>query len=130
MHRPNSGCASASEAKPLGVNGALRLGRFTPRYSAPYDAEFRWAVEAYEDVTVPAGTFKAFRIVYRIAPRLATNFARQSWQSVAPSTVTLKYWYAPEVRQFVKADGDSWVVRFDLVATTLLGPLCHSQYTR
>ncbi|PYM20661.1 MAG: hypothetical protein DMD78_20410 [Candidatus Rokuibacteriota bacterium] len=99
----------------VGSQGAT-IGRFTPRYSAPYDAEFRWAVEAYEDVTVPAGTFKAFRIVYRIAPRLATNFARQSWQSVAPSTVTLKYWYAPEVRQFVKADGDSWVVRFDLVA--------------
>jgi len=99
----------------VGSQGAT-IGRFTPRYGGPYDAELRWAVEAYEDVTVPAGTFKAFRIMHRIVPRLATNFARQSWQSVTPSTLTLTYWYAPEVRQFVKADGDSWVVRFDLVA--------------
>ena len=52
-----------------------------------------WKVEAYEDVTVPAGTFKAFRVTY-------------SWRA-GPDKEWLKYstWYAPEVRQIVKVDG-------------------------
>jgi len=52
-----------------------------------------WKVEAYEDVTVPAGTFKAFRVTY-------------SWQAgPAREWVGYSTWYAPEVRQIVKVDG-------------------------
>ncbi|MBI2553050.1 MAG: CHAT domain-containing protein [Candidatus Rokubacteria bacterium] len=53
-------------------------GRSFPR------VEVTWRVEAYEDVTVPAGTFKAFRLQGR-AP--AVNFTR---------------WYAPDLRLVAK----------------------------
>jgi Caspase domain len=104
-------------AWPLQVGSrGVATGRYKPRFGVGYDADFQWSVVAWEEVTVPAGTFKAYRIVYRIAPRLAANFARPDWRSAPPSTLTLTYWYAPEIRQFVKADGDSWIVRFELVA--------------
>ncbi|HEY2995354.1 MAG TPA: caspase family protein [Methylomirabilota bacterium] len=99
----------------VGSHGAV-AGRFKPRYGEPYHADFAWQVAAWEDVTVPAGTFKAFRIVYRITPRLQSNFGPSQWRTALPSALTLSYWYAPEVRQFVKADGESWIVRFELVA--------------
>jgi hypothetical protein len=64
--------------------------------------KFTWSVEAYEEVRVPAGTFKAFRIF-------------QSWQPVAGASSVphmenrLTTWYAPELRQMVKAEGHSLV---------------------
>jgi hypothetical protein len=48
----------------------------------PFDAAYK--VEAYEDVTVPAGTFKAFRI----------SFSSTGAQDV--------YWFAPELGIFAK----------------------------
>src|SRR5262245_5531633 len=47
-------------------------------------------VEAYEDVRVPAGTFKAFRV--SIDARVVASEDR----------LVLTTWYAPELRQFVK----------------------------
>jgi hypothetical protein len=49
----------------------------------PFEATYK--VEAYEDVTVPAGTFKAFKI------SSSTNTGSQD-----------TYWFAPEVGLFVK----------------------------
>jgi hypothetical protein len=57
-------------------------------------AIFTWVVEAYEDVHVPAGTFKAYRIFFAIA---LSNKSSPSW--------SMRAWYAPEVRQLVKAEG-------------------------
>jgi hypothetical protein len=61
-------------------------GKFQASYGGPYDAQLHWEVEAYEDVTVPAGTFKAFRIAYTITPRRGdTNFGpRYPYSGAAP----------------------------------------------
>jgi len=55
-------------------------------------------VDAYEDVRVPAGVFKAFRIVQVLEPR----FLAASPQS---RRVELAFWYAPAIQQLVRADG-------------------------
>jgi hypothetical protein len=65
------------------------------------------AVDAYEEVRVPAGTFKAFRI---------TGSLRGLGDSIFDGT-TFRSWYAPEVRQLVK--GESLrisVLNFEVVA--------------
>ena len=49
-----------------------------------------WNVDAYEDVDVVAGTFKAFKISFEVVPD------RSPWRG------EFTLWYAPEVRQFVK----------------------------
>lgn len=48
--------------------------------------EDRWTVEAYEDVTVPAGTFKAFRV------RTTDNMGNDNVN-----------WFSPELGIFVKS---------------------------
>lgn len=48
--------------------------------------EVNWKVDAFEEVTVPAGTFQAFRL--------------QS--SIAPATAFSTLWYAPELNLIVK----------------------------
>ncbi|MEX2222748.1 MAG: hypothetical protein WEG40_13205, partial [Candidatus Rokuibacteriota bacterium] len=58
-----------------------------------------WKVDAYQDVRVPAGVFKAFRIVQLLEPR----FLAASPQS---RRVELVFWYAPAVQQLVRADGN------------------------
>jgi hypothetical protein len=76
-------------------------------------ASFTWSVQAYEDVQVVAGTFKAFRISLAIdvseAGVWAGGVTRRSSQLVT--------WYAPGVRQFVKAEGHGLdLLAFQLVA--------------
>ena len=70
---------------------------------------FTWSIDAYEEVSVPAGTFKAFRITYSISRVHNTTM-------FAPTT-GLKTWYAPEARQLVKmeAGGSLWL-GFQIVA--------------
>ncbi len=58
-----------------------------------------WKVDAYQDVRVPAGTFKAFRIVQVLEPR----FLAASPQS---RRLELAFWYAPTIQQIVRADGN------------------------
>lgn len=53
-----------------------------------------WEVVAYEEVTVPAGTFIAYRLT--LADASSTNLRGGG---------TFSYWYAPEVGFFVKIDG-------------------------
>jgi hypothetical protein len=58
-------------------------------------------VDAWEDVTVPAGTFKAFRISLESAP---PDRARSQIGVTAPGawTSSMVMWYAPELRRYVK----------------------------
>jgi hypothetical protein len=58
-----------------------------------------WKVDAYQDVRVPAGVFKAFRIVQVLEPRFL---------AAAPQSrrLDLVFWYAPTVQQLVRADGN------------------------
>ncbi len=58
-----------------------------------------WKVDAYQDVRVPAGVFKAFRIVQVLEPR----FLAASPQS---RRLEISLWYAPAVQQLVRADGN------------------------
>jgi hypothetical protein len=55
----------------------------------PYDN--RWKVEAFEVVTVKAGTFKAFRITWR-----QDNRGEHTWSG------TWSLWWSPEVKAYVK----------------------------
>jgi hypothetical protein len=95
-----------------GATGTLRL----PFRSAE-PANISWEVQDLEDVEVPAGKFRAFRMHYRITTIEGTNFGRQTWaSSIGPRTVFLTLWYAPEIRQLVKADSSEWQLRFNVVA--------------
>ena len=59
--------------------------RFANKYS--YDASYACSVEGEETVTVPAGTFRTLKIVYRTKSK---------------KSVTWEQWYAPEVRMWVR----------------------------
>ena len=75
-----------------------------------------WRVEAYEDVRVPAGVFKAYRIAQVLEPR----FLAASPQS---RRIELAFWYAPAVQQLVRADGgDLSGLAFQAIALDRPGP--------
>jgi hypothetical protein len=61
------------------------------------------SVDKYEDVSVPAGTFKAFRLSLESAP---PDRVRSVWPSTHPGawTASVVLWYAPEVRRYVKME--------------------------
>jgi hypothetical protein len=84
----------------------------TPIFPRGEFVRFAWKVQAYEDVQVVAGTTKAFRISLAIDP-LGTGGRAQ----LRPRSSQLVTWYAPEVRQFVKAEGfDMNLLAFQVVA--------------
>jgi hypothetical protein len=56
-----------------------------------------WSIEAYEEVSTPAGSFKAFRIRH--------SFVVQGGRSASQEFGSLVFWYAPEVRQLVRGAG-------------------------
>jgi len=107
------------------IKWPLEIGKFgslfnavmhSKEYPSGLPVRFTWSVKAFESVQVPAGTYQAFRIEYfaeYIGDPLRRTGAipgRQSW--------TLVLWYAPETRQFVKAEGAGLRdVDFQLVAT-------------
>jgi hypothetical protein len=64
------------------------------------EVRFTWHVQAYEDVRVVAGTFKAFRISIVI-----DRLRGPGYQGITPGSWKFVTWYTPEVRQFVKAEG-------------------------
>ena len=86
------------------TNGSLKLA------SGPRFAAITWIVEAYEDIQVSAGVFKAFRITMR----LETGYGPMLLQRGEFVT-----WYAPEARQLVKAEnrdfGSCQLQQYDLV---------------
>jgi hypothetical protein len=75
-----------------------------PAWPGGGEVSFTWSVQAYEDVQVVAGTFKAFRISLRIDAIRFGGVGDQQ-DSPFPRSRQLVTWYAPEVRQFVKAEG-------------------------
>gem|GEM_PF-933438 len=92
----------ASPAWPLEVGqwgvSWLTVKSLDPQYGQSV-ARLSWKVDAYEDVRVPAGTFKAFRIVQVLEPRFLTA-------SPQARRVELALWYAPTIQQLVRADGN------------------------
>ncbi|MBI4609582.1 MAG: caspase family protein [Candidatus Rokubacteria bacterium] len=88
----------------VGKWGVTQGRMLTPRSPGGFPASFTWKVEAYEDVSVIAGTFKAFRIAVWIEnPRIGRRLEVQTW-------------YAPEVRQLVKLESQEFrVLAFQVV---------------
>ncbi len=79
-----------------------------PSEPRPLSVEYQWSIEAYEAVEVPAGIFKAFRIVLE-------------WESREPvagfGRKRLVTWYAPTARQLLKAEfTDAGPLNFQVVA--------------
>ncbi len=76
-----------------------------------------WSVEAYEDIHVPAGTFRAFRVLFD-----TSSGALGGSYGVSRNLVTA--WYAPEVRQFVKFQGrdNLRALNIEVVAIERPGP--------
>jgi hypothetical protein len=78
---------------PIGFEWPLEVGKtWTTKYRATNhmtnrttDFEATWTVQAYEDVTVPAGTFKTFRLT--LVDTMGSDEV---------------YWYSPELGIFVK----------------------------
>jgi Caspase domain len=110
---------------PPALNWPLEVGQWgvswltfktpDPQYGQSL-ARLSWRVEAYEDVRVPAGVFKAYRIVQVLEPR----FLAASPQS---RRIELAFWYAPAVQQLVRADGsDLGGFAFQAVALDRPGP--------
>jgi hypothetical protein len=89
---------------PLALTWPLEVGRWGSSYawwitvSGLESVRLVWSVEAYESVRVPAGTFPAFRIEIVIG---TPNYSCK-----------LRLWYAPETRQYVKAEflGSSYLI--------------------
>ena len=91
---------------PIRLGWPLEVGKWgtslgfwrTPDFTSGVSARLDWSVDAYEDVRTPAGTFKAFRISISTTP--TQTHVQQRWPGY-----TGKVWYAPDARQFVKAEG-------------------------
>ena len=93
----------------------LTLKALDPQYGRSL-VRLSWRVEAYEDVRVPAGVFKAYRIVQVLEPR----FLAASPQS---RRIELAFWYAPAAQQLVRADGsDLGGLAFQAIALDRPGP--------
>ena len=93
----------------------LTLKSLDPQYGQSL-ARLSWKVDAYEDVRVPAGTFKAYRIAQVLEPR----FLAASPQS---RRIELAFWYAPAAQQLVRADGsDLGGLAFQAIALDRPGP--------
>ena len=60
-----------------------------------YDHDFR--VEGIEEITTPAGKFKAYKIYYNQTNR---NSKRSGW---------IRFWYSPEVKNWIKRKAEKVV---------------------
>jgi hypothetical protein len=98
---------------PVELQWPLKVGRVAT-------AETRWithgcpagcprritlSVDKYEDVKVPAGTFKAFRISLESGP---PDRFRDQWSRTHPGAwhAALTLWFAPEIGRYVKVVAD------------------------
>jgi uncharacterized caspase-like protein len=86
----------------VGKSGSQNTSWQTPMTSGRwYPITVTWKVASYEDVQIFAGTFKAFRILITIT--------RQDGRRLENTL-----WYAPEARQFVKMDGETGPLKFQI----------------
>lgn len=93
----------------------------TPDFPRGEFSGFAWSVDAYEDVRVPAGTFKAFRIALSV-----TRKSQQPLSSIPGWTG--KLWYAPEARLYVKAEGRFEIEMSDFQVISLERPPATSPF--
>jgi hypothetical protein len=82
-----------------------RLPRQIPAFNGGINVV--WSVAAYEDVRSGGESLKAFKLVQRIDNTLRGNTVEELGQFIL--------WYAPELRQVVKAQGNLLDVSFDFV---------------
>ncbi len=87
----------------------------TPDFLSGFHARFTWSVDALEEIRVPAGTFKAFRLSFSAAPTSTVIEARWPERSG-------KLWYAPEARRLIKAEGRSEIALNDFQLVGLDAP--------
>jgi Caspase domain len=93
----------------------LTLKTLDPQYGRSL-VRLSWRVDAYQDVRVPAGVFKAYRIVQVLEPRFLAA-------SPSARRLELAFWYAPAVQQLVRAEGsDLSGLAFQAVALDRPGP--------
>jgi uncharacterized caspase-like protein len=86
----------------VGKSGFQNSTWQTPSTSGrSFPIKMAWKVTAYEDVQVFAGTFKAFAIHVTFTRMDGTQYEN-------------RLWYAPEARQFVKMDGATGPLRFQI----------------
>ncbi len=90
-----------------------KWGTWQGRWRPPNDptrfaVNYIWSIDAYEEIQVPAGTFKAFRILLSWeAATTGAPFARKQVIS----------WYAPEAGQLVKAEfSDAGPLTYQVIA--------------
>ena len=70
----------------------------TPDFPSGVAVDLAWSVDGVDEVRVPAGTFQAYRIAISITP--TSSQVRNRWAGL-----TSKIWYAPEAKQYIKAEG-------------------------
>ena len=90
---------------PLGVGKQWSdIVSFYFEYDDFPQVQTRFQVIAYETVTVPAGTFEAFRLNYR------------GFHPEFPGSGTvIDYWYSPQVKSIVKYRGILWFENIDFL---------------
>ena len=102
----------------VGKSGTL-TGEIVYRTRDTYPMQLSWRIESREEIEVPAGRFAAFRILFGVTPIVATNFSsRASTYGAPPAPWLYRLWYAPSVRQIVKAErtGGPLGLDFEVVA--------------
>ncbi|MGO9953812.1 MAG: hypothetical protein ACLPN1_16585 [Dissulfurispiraceae bacterium] len=81
---------------PLKVDKHWSYDFMSVRHEAPWPMTAKYSVEAYEQITVPAGTFWAYRVEVAIVFNVKNSF----------NTYTTKiYWYAPAAKNIIKGSG-------------------------
>jgi uncharacterized caspase-like protein len=86
----------------VGKSGSHNTSWQTPTTSGRWPPiAVTWKVASYEDVQVFAGTFKAFRIEMTLTRPDGRQYENNLW-------------YAPDARQFVKMDGGSGFLKFQI----------------
>jgi uncharacterized caspase-like protein len=97
------------------VRGVWRSPPPQPMVNFTGNISLGWQVDASEDVATAAGTFRAFRITYKIETLGSAGGSGQQFAQVL-------MWYAPDVQRFVKAQGNLKGLNWELSRTTTPPP--------
>ena len=122
--RAKAGAYETSFDPPMEMKWPLRVGSWgqgETTWQVPLDptrlrVKYQWGVEAYEDLHLPSGDFKAYRLVFQWDPAVTdvvtvSNYPRKR----------LVTWYAPELQQLVKAEySDPGPLNFHILAAAVL----------
>jgi hypothetical protein len=111
--------------EPPRLSWPLQVGQRGSGYSVirlpsiTIDVYASWWIEAIERVTVPGGTFEAFRIRATFDPEIPGRFgSRSATQVYGPAardaTFEVTWWYAPAPRRIVKATSSKALLTFEL----------------